>query len=199
MPYREYAAYDDQHLLTLMGRDDKRAFDFLYERHFDKLFGYVYNRVHCKEDAEEIVQNVFYSFWTKRFSLLINISVSAYLYGACKNLIIRGMRDEKVRRTYLDQLNYITHQAVDNSNEELIRLHDVELTIERSLLGLSSRCQEIFKLSRHQNRSIKEIAQELNISQKTVENQLTAALKHLRVSLGEFMSVIFALLSGLMS
>jgi RNA polymerase sigma-70 factor (family 1) len=189
MALGEYTTYDDSRLLMLAGKDDKLAFDVLYTRYFDRLLAYVYNRIHDKGNAEEIVQNIFYGLWMKRSSLTITSSVSAYLYGACRNLIIHSMRDEKVRKNYLTQLNLNMKSERDNSNENSIMLHDFEEAVERGLSGLPARCKEIFKMSRQQNRSIHEIAEELTISHKTVENNLTTALKHLRVSLGEFITV----------
>jgi RNA polymerase sigma-70 factor (family 1) len=190
MALGEYTGYEDLHLLKLTSTDDKRAFDALYARYFDKLFKFVYNRIHHKEDAEEILQSLFYSIWVKRATLSISTSVSAYLYGACKNLIIHSMRDEKVRKGYLAQLNFIMQREYDHSTENVIQLHDFEEAIERGLSGLPAHCKKIFKMSRQQNRSIHEIAEELTISHKTVENNLTTALKHLRVSLSEFMAMV---------
>jgi RNA polymerase sigma-70 factor (family 1) len=189
MAFGEYTGYDDLHLLKLTSMDDKRAFDTLYTRYFDRLFRFVYNRIHHKEDTEEILQSLFYSIWMKRATLSISTSVSGYLFGACKKLIIHSMRDEKVRKGYLAQLNIIMRREYDHSTENIIQLHDFERAVEHSILDLPTRCQEIFKMSRQQNRSIPEIAEALTISHKTVENNLTTALKHLRVSLGEFITV----------
>ncbi len=193
----EYGTYEDIRLLALAANDDKRAFDVLYERYFGKLLAFVYNRIHHKQDAEEIVQNVFYSFWKIRSTLVVTTSVSAYLFGACKNLIIHNMRDEKVRKVYLAQLNFLMQQASHNSNEDSIRLHDVEEALERGLLDLPVRCKEIFKLSRQQHQTIPEIAEHLKLSHKTVENNITTALKRLRVSLSEFMTMLVVLVGSM--
>lgn len=192
----EYDAYDDLTLLKLAGREDCRAFDVLYDRYFDRLFSFVYNRLHIKEDSEEIVQEIFFSIWSNRHTLIINTTLPAYLFGACRLMILNSMRNQKVRKTYVEELSAYLLEHCDNSNEEYQGLHDLENAIEISLSQLSEKCQTVFRLSREQHLPISNIAMKLNLSPKTVENYLTQALKHLRTSLeGKFMAMVFILLT----
>jgi len=195
MTTEEYDAYDDLTLLRLAGEEDCRAFDVLYDRYFDRLFAFVYNRLHVKEDSEEIVQEIFFSLWSNRQTVMITTTLPAYLFGACRLMILNTMRHQKVRTTYAEELSaYLARY--DNSNEEYQGLQDLEHAIEISLSQLSEKCQTVFRLSREQHLPISNIALKLNLSHKTVENYLTQALKHLRTSLGgKFMTMLIALLT----
>ena len=189
-----YDACDDLTLLKLAGQEDCRAFDILYDRYFDRLFSFVYNRLHKKEDSEEIVQEIFFSLWSNRHSIVINTTLPAYLLGACRLMILNIMRNQKVRKTYTEELSAYLLEHYDNSNEEYQGLQDLEHAIEISLSQLSEKCRTIFRLSREQHLPISNIARKLNLSPKTVENYLTQALKHLRTSLeGKFMALIILL------
>lgn len=137
--------------------------------------------------CEEIIQEVFFSLWNKRKSLEITQSLKAYLFTAVKFQVLKHIRTEKLYSQYA--ANYFVFQQnwVDNSNEESINLNNLKNTIETEVAKLPEKCQQIFRLSRNEHQSIKTISDLLQISHKTVENQLTKALKHLRSSLGELL------------
>ena len=139
--------------------------------------------------AYELTQDVFVSLWARRDQLSIQVSLSGYLFGAMRNQIFKYINRSDVRARYLEDFLRFNQQRVDNSNQETIILHDLEQAVENSLSSLPARCQEIFRLSRYEHRSIREIADQLNISNRTVENQLHRALKHLKVELGDFMAL----------
>lgn len=197
MTIGEYDACDDLTLLKLAGGENCRAFDILYDRYFDRLFSFVYNRLHIKEDSEEIVQEIFFSLWFNRRKIVINTTLSSYLFGACRLMILNTMRNQKVRKTYMEGLNAYILEHCDNSNEEYQGLRDLENAIEISLSQLSEKCQTVFRLSREQHLPISNIALKLNLSHKTVENYLTQALKYLRTSLeGKFMASLIILMTS---
>lgn len=119
--------------------------------------------------------------------MVFQSSLPGYLYASVRYGIIRHIKEDRLREDYCRDFTFFISCHGENSNEEKINLHQLEDAIELSVKELPGRCREIFRMSRYQNMSVKEIAQKLGISHKTVENQLTAALKHLRKSLGEFM------------
>lgn len=137
--------------------------------------------------CEEIIQEVFFSFWNKRNSLEISQSLKAYLFTAVKFQILKYIRTEKLYLQYAESYSAFRLGLVDNSNEESINLNNLKNTIETEVAKLPEKCQQIFRLSRNEHQSIKTISDLLQISHKTVENQLTKALKHLRSSLGELL------------
>jgi RNA polymerase sigma-70 factor (family 1) len=157
--------------------------------YWSDLYCYVYNILRNKLVCEEIIQETFFSLWNKRQELQITHSIRAYLFTAVKFQAINYIRSEKVKRDYAASYADFKKQSYDNSNEEYIQLSDLKGLIEEEVSRLPEKCQQIFRLSRNDHQSIKNIADLLNISHKTVENQLTKALRQLRSSLGQFFSL----------
>lgn len=180
----ELRAMTDEELFKQLKESSRPAFDEVYTRYWKKLYAYAYHNLQDKEQALEIVHDIFVMLWERRDVMALQVSLSGYLFAAVRYQIIRYIKNSQRKREYLsDYLRFTPGE--DNSTEEAIHLRDLEKMIEDSLTQLPPRCQEIFRLSRQQHKSIREIATLLNISHRTVENQLTYALKHLRGALGE--------------
>jgi RNA polymerase sigma-70 factor (family 1) len=165
------------------------AFEQIYYKYWSDLYKYAYNILRNKVVCEEIIQETFFSLWTKRQELQITHSIAAYLFTAVKFQTINYIRSEKVKREYAASYAEFKKRSFDNSIEENIHLLDLKGLIENEVSKLPEKCQQIFRLSRNEHQSIKNIADLLNISHKTVENQLTRALRQLRSSLGQFFSL----------
>ena len=186
--------YSDDELCLLLKEKGQDAFSEIYERYWEKLYLYSYRRINSKDIAFEIAQKVFVSLWTRRNEIEFHTSLSGYLYASTRYQIIHYIKNSKLKAEYLLDFVAFHLSSTDNSNEETINLHELERAVEKGLERLPKRCQEIFRMSRQDHKSIQEISEQLNISHKTVENQLTVALKHLRVSLQEFMAVFLFIL-----
>jgi len=171
------------------------AFEQIYQLYWSDLYNYAYNILRDKIVCEEILQETFFSLWSKRENLQIAHSIKAYLFTTVKFQTINFIRSEKVKRDYAASYTSFTKMAVDNSNEEHIHLSDLKGIIENEVSKLPEKCQQIFRLSRNDHQSIKNIADLMNISHKTVENQLTKALRQLRSSLGQFFSLTLLILA----
>lgn len=171
------------------------AFEQIYQLYWSDLYNYAYNIVRDKVVCEEIIQETFFSLWNKRGSLQIAQSINAYLFTAVKFQTINYIRSEKVKRDYAASYTSFTKKAFDNSNEEHIHLSDLKGMVEKEVSKLPDKCQQIFRLSRNEHQSIKNIADLMNISHKTVENQLSKALRQLRSSLGQFFSISILILA----
>jgi RNA polymerase sigma-70 factor (ECF subfamily) len=186
--HQTYAAVNptDDDLYQQLRAGDERAFGEIYERYADRLYTYVYGRLRSHDVSFEITQELFTSLWMRRHDLIFHTSLSGYLFAATRYQMSRHIRMSKIRAAYFEDFESFRSSLPDNSNEETVYLHELEEAVERSLKTLPSRCEEIFRLSRQHNLTTQEIAQRLNISHKTVENQLTMALKHLRGALREF-------------
>lgn len=165
------------------------AFEQIYELYWSDLYNYAYNILRDKGVCEEIIQETFFSMWTKREQLQISHSLKSYLFTAVKFQTINYIRSEKVKRDYAANYASFKKMNFDNSNEEHMHLTDLKGLIENEVSKLPEKCQEIFRMSRNEHQSIKNIADLMNISHKTVENQLTKALRQLRSSLGQFFSL----------
>ncbi len=186
--------YSDDELCLLLKEGGQDVFSEIYERYWEKLYLYSYRRINSKDIAFEITQEIFVSLWARRNEIEFHTSLSGYLYASTRYQIIHYIKSSKLRANYLLDFLAFRLSCADNSNEETVNLHELERAVEKGLELLPKRCQEIFRLSRQDHKSIKEISEQLNISHKTVENQLTVALKHLRVSLQEFMAVFLFIL-----
>jgi RNA polymerase sigma-70 factor (family 1) len=170
-------------LMHLLKRGNKLAFQKIYNTYWEKLFAYTYNRLQIRETSEEIVQDVFFSLWAKRESIVITSSLGSYLYGATRNRLLNELRSEKVRRIYAADYSSFVKNLYDNSNVESQEVKDLENAIEARVFELPKQCQAVYRLSRQEHVPNQTIAERLNISTKTVENYLTQALKHIRTSL----------------
>jgi RNA polymerase sigma-70 factor (family 1) len=183
----------DDELLVLLKQDKLSAFKELYSRYWKKLYGAAYKRLKNKESAEEIVQEIFTNLWLKRYSLQITTTVGGYLYSTASNGIIDRYRKELVRTKY-KEVFWTVHSETDNSTEDAIMLRELTYTIEAEVRQLPDKCRSVYELSRNEHKTNKEIALQLGISEKTVENHLTKALKRLRVGLSHYLTIILILL-----
>lgn len=160
------------------------AFEEIYNRYWNKLYAAAYKRLQSKEVSEELVQDLFTSLWVNRNTINIHTSLAAYLFTSVRYLVLGQVQKEMVRANYKDSL-YLNR--VDNSTEETVLLKDLVTNLNVAVEQLPVKCKSVFELSRKENKSNKEIAAELGISEKTVENQLTKALKRLRLSLNSLL------------
>lgn len=189
--------YSPDNVILYLNKGNVGAFEQIYESYWAELYSYAYNILRDKAVCEEIVQEIFFSLWTKRRELQITHSIRAYLFTAVKFQTLNYIKSEKVKRNYA--VSYSTFKTIlfDNSNEENIHLSDLKNLVENEVAKLPEKCQQIFRLSRNEHQSVKNIAGLLNISHKTVENQLSKALKQLRSSLGQLFSLLILILAAL--
>lgn len=185
--------HDDITLAHRLRQGDAHAFQEIYDSYWERLFAYTYNRLHIRETSEEVVQDVFFSLWAKRKSIVVTSSLSAYLHGATRHRLLNELRSEKVRKAYADDYSSFVGNLSDNSNVEQQDLNDLKHQIEASVSELPKQCQAVFRLSREEHIPTRRIAERLNISTKTVENYLTQALKYIRTSLGGFLVFLILL------
>ncbi|MCD9015244.1 RNA polymerase sigma factor [Parachryseolinea silvisoli] len=172
----------DFELVERLCRDDNAAFTTIYSRYFARMLKYVYRRLPERAAAKDIVQEIFVSIWTRRYRLEIDAPLEAYLYGACKLKLMTHSRAVAIRQRYaLELIKYAVKHA--NNVQTATNIHDMELVIELTIRTLPPKCQAIFRLSRHDYLTIKEIGERMTISTRAVENYLSQALRALRLTL----------------
>lgn len=174
--------HSDAALIALMKQGRREAFNEIYERYWRKLYVAAVKRLKSNDDAQDIVQDLFISFWSKRDTLVITTSLSSYLFTAVKYKVINYIQSNIVKRNYLNSL----HDALgdfDDSTHETIYRNDLEVFIDLKVAHLSPKVKEVYELSRKENLSINEIAERLHTSDQTVKNQLSKALKTLKIHL----------------
>ncbi|MEM9687653.1 MAG: RNA polymerase sigma-70 factor, partial [Bacteroidota bacterium] len=169
---------------------DEEAFRILFELYYVKLLYVVQSYVSDKEDAEEVIQDVFIKVWKKRKNITTNIN--AYLFKTTKNACLDYLRSKKRRlsasgnRVQLEA--HINYNALADPVASSVIEQELKAKIQASIALLPEKCKKVFVKSRIEGLKNKEISDELGISLKTVENHMSKALKHMRVHLREFLS-----------
>lgn len=179
----EAAFHPDDALVEMIRRDDAGAFEAVYNKYAAQLFHAAHAILKDREACEDIIQELFTDLWTKRHHLRI-LHLKAYLFAATRNNVLMTIRSGKVK-VDISELEQLVEQS---TAADVVTEKELLQCIDRNVAQLPQKCRTIFILSREQKLSHKEIASYLNISSKTVENQMTIALKRLRSSLGDFMS-----------
>jgi RNA polymerase sigma-70 factor (family 1) len=181
----DYRLLGDEILTKLLKADDETAFKEIYIRYWKPLFTSAYYRIGSKETAKELVQNLFLHLWEKRNSLSI-VNIENYLQTAIKNRVINYIETTLVQRKYQQHIK-AAFSSQSTETEATIQYNELYHAFEEALQQLPQKTRDIFKLSRFEHLSVKEIALHLNISEKTVEYHITSSLKALRVNLKDFM------------
>jgi len=177
---------EESQLLTAFSKGDKRAFEKLFNEHYDATCRYVMRVIRDSDTTEEIVQSTFVNLWEKRELIRSDISFKSYLFRSAYNTALNYIKHQKVVTNYVArkqekievvQWDYVSHQP------------DFELQkkIADAIGGLPPQCQKVFRLSREEGLKYHEIAVELGISKKTVEVHMGKALKMLRVKLKDYL------------
>lgn len=167
---------------------DDASFLHLYECYWKKLYHLAYKYLGDVYRAEGLVQEVFTSLWQRKDQILLDeATVENYLVRAVRFRIARNFSDEARKTKRSDELS-IRQKHADNPTEQQIFYSFLKEEIDKLVALLPERCKIVYELSRNKGLNNKEIAANLLISEKTVENQLTKALKFLRKGLGQFVS-----------
>lgn len=150
----------------------------IYKNYYAMLCNQVYMVIRDKSIAEDIVQDVIVEIWKKRDNIEVHQSIEAYLKRACKNRALNYIRDQKIK--WEDESELLDKEDKYVSSEEQIHYEELEQMVCKYIDQLPQKCRLVFSLSRFEDMSYSEIADNLGISVKTVENQISKALKVLR-------------------
>jgi RNA polymerase sigma-70 factor (ECF subfamily) len=177
-------------LVQKINNGDEAAFRRLFLFYYKRMLLYASGYIDDPFAAEDLVQDFFVDIWEKRERLVITSSVSSYFFAAIHNRCIQYLRKIKVRENYKQKQILKLREAeimMNHSNDftfSEMELNEIQKIITISLSKLPEKTQEIFKISRKVLLSNKEIADQLNISVKTVEYHISKSLSHLRSALG---------------
>ncbi len=176
---------------------DPAQFENVFKTHFQNLHAYANTIVRDDDDAEEIVQNVFYKLWEKRAQIKIDQSLSAYLYRSVYYESLNFLKHAKVKENFRADAVSSAGQ-VTNPTDNLI-LKELRAKIESAVNDLPEQCRTVFQMSRYEGLRYREISDKLGISVKTVENHLGKALKVLRSKLLDYLPVLILLFANLLN
>lgn len=183
-----YQSYSDFDLIALIKVDDVVAFEVLYGRYFSKLYNHAYEKLHDRFLAQEVVQDLFVSFWQNRHKLDVRVSLGSYFFIALRNLIINQYRKQLIYEQHIQNIG-LTQKDLSDSTNEWLNYKDLQSEYNAVLQTLPEKCREVFMMSRN-GASHKEIAEALNISPKTVEQHITKALRILSSVLNSHLNAI---------
>jgi RNA polymerase sigma-70 factor (ECF subfamily) len=187
-----YKSLTDLELFVLMQEGNKYAFEEIYERFNGLLYIYACKMVPDKEDARDIVQEIFVYLWSNP-DIKIKSQLSAYLYTAVRYKIFDWLDKNKSRTNYLQSLENFADQG-DYVTDNYIREREFASLIEKEVALLPPKMRVIFEMSRRQHLTQKEIADILHLSDKTVKKQMSNALKVLRLKLTSFLLLAIILM-----
>lgn len=179
-------SHGDNELISLLKDNKESALTAIYRVYWEELFISAFNVLKDRQACEDIIQEIFIKLWTRRKDLEIAVSLKSYLHASVRYEVFRQIKKGTVREDIFDcfyERILYPSVSVDLEYKELVtRIASIVET-------LPVKCREVYKLSREEQLSHKEISSRLNISTKTVENHLTKALRILKMSLGEILTV----------
>lgn len=175
-------------LFEEMRRGKEYAFDFFFNYYYPGLCVYAQKMISLPEvEARDIVQDVFVKFWTDRVKLNIQFSIRSYLFVSVKNKCLDVLR-KKNRNIKIQEIS--NDLNISDESFDTYVLSELESLFNKSLNKLPERCREIFELSRFHGLKNREIALRLNLSEKTVENQMTKAFHILKEELKDYLPLL---------
>ena len=187
-----YRLLADDLLVKLLRGSDSLAFEAVYRRHWERVYRLALSKTRHTETAEDITQQVFVSVWERRREAEIDC-LQAYLSAAVRYRCISHF-ESRYSRSVQAGLESAPVQ-VDASTEQMLDHDDLKRSLERAMELLPPRTREVFELSRIRNRSVREIAQSLDISEKAVEYHVTRSLKVMRNELKDYLYPLFCIMS----
>jgi len=186
----------DEHidLIKSLKQGDAKSLELLFRRLYPRLVSYANKYLNNTDEAEEIVQEVFFRIWKDREKLDDRKSINGYLFKAVKNNCFNLLQHWKVENKYADLINYVYQSLPEENNAyENFIAQELEIDFQKALHHLPVECRKIFELSRFEGLKYQEIAVKLNISIKTVETQMSRALQKMRLQLKEYLAIIILL------
>ncbi|WP_437917709.1 RNA polymerase sigma-70 factor [Sphingobacterium sp. LRF_L2] len=178
-------------LLDRIRENDTSAYTALFKKYWRPLYQAAFQVLRDEHRCEDIIQEVFMQLWDKRQDLHIEKSLNAYLYAIVRHKVFFEITKNKSRKEVFENLP--ERLSLDTPDRNVEYSETVE-TINGLIAQLPQRCKEVYILSREKAMSHKQIAEKLGISTKTVENQLTKALKPIRFLMKNFLIIVPALL-----
>lgn len=171
----------DEELLKRLLDGDRDAFEKIFIRYWYRLFKVAYSRIKSREEAEEIVQDIFASLW-KNHSTLIISNLPNYLFSSVRKGVISKIRSKLVHEKYRTYyLQFFPGYSL--STDEAVDFGELSNAIENALLQLPAKSQQVFRLNRLQGLSVPEISEILKMPRRTIEDHLTKSVRKLRMHL----------------
>lgn len=179
-------------LFERIRNNDKVAFELLFRRFYAPLCGFANKFLNNMSESEEIVEEVFCRIWENRHQLLPNGTAKPYLYKSVQNLCLNQISKQKTADKYSKIIQIIYKNSPENDFDlyEKLLATELETKLNVTIESLPEECRRIFKMSRFDELKYNEIAELLEISVKTVETQMSRALKKLRLEMKDYLTLL---------
>ncbi len=174
---------------------DETAFGMIFKSHYNGLCNYAFSFLLDRDEAEEIVQAAFINIWEKKENINIESSLKSYLYRAVRNSCLNALKHARIKKKHADETAFTADRTHESVSQAVIS-EELDQKIGDAMMALPEQCRLIFKMSRFEELKYAEIADQLNISVKTVENQIGKALKIMREHLKEYLPVLIIVMNG---
>lgn len=184
----DFSKLSDNALIDLIKAQNQMAFVCIYDRYWSEMYACAFHIFPHRETCEDLIHDVFLYLWTSRERLEIK-SLRDYLYIAIKNRSLNKIRAKKQLVEIIDEKH--EHIVSDDASDGKLLLREIDGVFDNGILSLPEKCREILILSRKEHLTNKEIASRLNISPKTVENQINIGLRKMRLLMDDFLILLF--------
>jgi len=176
---------DESALLSGLRAGDTSCFTRIYDLYWEDLYVVAFRKLSSEEDAKDIIHDLFFSLWQKRSTLMISTSLSTYLFSALKNRIFNQFAAQKVRRQYVK--NALNQPVIGSATtDDQLAVGEITSILTLASEQMPPKMRQIFLLSRKDGLSIPVISAQLNISEQTVKNQISSALKIVKQHLKDY-------------
>lgn len=176
--------WSDSELFEELKMDNKMAFSILFDRYSDILFRFIQKRIESIPDVEDIIQEVFISMWNRRSKIEVGDSIYPYLFKAAKYEMIDWLIKSEKRNRHLDYLEINKDQyLIGTTSEDELIAKELARLLENEMSLMPDTMRSVFRLSRSEDMSIKDIANQLSLSEQTVKNNVSMALNRLKFKL----------------
>jgi RNA polymerase sigma-70 factor (ECF subfamily) len=179
---KSLSALTDNELLHLLKQDDEPAFAEIYHRYATNIAEFAGSKLYSLEDARDIIHDVFVKLWVERKTLVVTSNLKTYLYTIVRYKVIDRIRRNATDERYKEALQSLANWQ-EASAEHRLAAKELEKKIRKTVDELPPKTREVYLLSREEHYTVRDIAEKLNVSEQTVKNQITSALKRLRDSL----------------
>lgn len=181
----------DKKIIGNIKSGDEHAFELLFRKYYVRLCGFANKFVADIAESEEIVQEVFLNIWKKRDQLKLDGDMHPYLFKSVQNLCFNFLEHQKVVDNYYAVIEFIyKNQTEDFSTYESVIYSELQAKVDKAIELLPNECRKIFLLSRLDGLKYSEIAEQLGISVKTVETQMSRALNKLKAELKDYLVLL---------
>ena len=180
-------------ILQRMIEGDENAFKYFFDTYYDNLCNFVNSYLRDETISEDVVQSIFIYLWEKKDSLPSDCSIKSYLYAASKNKSLNQLRNIKNKNRIVGDLLNQSELISDEKADLFLEFEELKTIISNAIDGLPTQCKTIYQLSRDEGFTNKEISEKLGITVKTVENQMTIAIRKIKDFLQPYHDQIFIL------